>query len=114
MNKTKRKLLELLLLEDNDTTETTNTNSTCEFGGSKTKIVVLQRGWIVVGKFQIDGNYITLTDAKCIRKWGTSKGLGELAMNGATSETTFDPQPDTRFHVLTTIEIIDCNDSKWN
>jgi len=111
MNKTKRALLELLLSDDVETT--TQENNTCEIGGSKTKIVVLQRGWIVVGKFELNGNYVTLTDAKVIRKWGTSKGLGELAMNGATSETTFDPQPDTRFHILTTIEIIDCNDVCW-
>lgn len=106
----KFELIKFLLQDDNN--ETTNIVDNA-LGGSKTKIVVLQRGWIVVGDFELNGNYVTLTNAKCIRKWGTSKGLGELAKNGPTSETTLDEQPDTRFHIMTTIEIIDCVDSNW-
>jgi hypothetical protein len=54
------------------------------------RIVVADRGWIFVGKCvtNSDGT-VTITDAKNIRKWGTSKGLGEL-VNGPLSGTVAD------------------------
>jgi hypothetical protein len=76
-------------------------------------IVILQRGRVVVGRLTIDGDYGTLTDAQCVRYWGTAAGLGELAMNGPTSTTKLDPQPTTRFHVLTSVEIIACAEGVW-
>lgn len=81
--------------------------------GSKWKIVVLQRGWVFVGKFSQEGSKCTLTDAKNIRTWGTTKGLGELASDGPTSSTKLDPVNDVSFHALTTVVMIDCNDSVW-
>ena len=48
------------------------------------KIVVLQRGWIYVGKFERIGNDCKLHNAYNIRSWGTTKGLSEL-VNGVTS-----------------------------
>ena len=50
------------------------------------KIVVLTNGWVLVGK--LDGDM--LTDASVIRRWGTSKGLGELANYGPLKETILD------------------------
>ena len=42
------------------------------------KIVVLQRGWVYIGRFSRTGNDCKLTNASCIRIWGTTKGLAEL------------------------------------
>ena len=57
-------------------------------------IYALERGWVVVGiPTQSDGQ-ITLTDASVVRRWGTSKGLGELAERGALPETKLDPAPE--------------------
>jgi hypothetical protein len=50
------------------------------------KIVILQRGWIYIGRFSRNGNDCQLNNAYCIRTWGTTKGLQEL-VNGATSNT---------------------------
>lgn len=77
------------------------------------RIVILQRGWIYVGKYFQDGDECWLEDAACIRSWGTSKGLGEIAENGPTSNTKLDPNPTVRFHRLTIVATIDCNQSKW-
>jgi hypothetical protein len=81
--------------------------------GSKTKILILQRGWVYVGKPTQAGNIITLHDAKCIRIWGTTNGIGELAEKGPLEKTKLDSCPDVRCHVLTTVAIVDCNDAKW-
>ena len=56
---------------------------------AEVRIVILQRGWVMVGRWHRDGDDITLTDASVIRRWGTSKGLGEL-VNGPLSGTTLD------------------------
>jgi len=42
------------------------------------KIVVLDRGFVYVGHVKLDGDFVTITGAKNLRKWGTTKGLGEL------------------------------------
>ncbi len=40
------------------------------------KIVVLQRGWVMIGKFERNGSECKLHNASVIRCWGTTKGLG--------------------------------------
>ena len=82
-------------------------------GGSKIKIVILQRGWVFIGKFSQNGSMCKLSDAHCIRTWGTTKGLGELAEDGVQTNTKLDKVNDVQFHTLTSIAIIDCNDSVW-
>lgn len=76
-------------------------------------IVILQRGRVIVGRLTLDGDYGVLTDAQCVRRWGTTAGLGQLAAQGPQENTTLDPQPVTRFHVLTSVEIIACNEAAW-
>jgi hypothetical protein len=34
-------------------------------------------------------------------------------MNGPLQNTVLDPCPDVRFHILTVVATIDCEDSKW-
>lgn len=78
------------------------------------KIVVLQRGWVYVGRFSRTGNDCKLENASCIRTWGTTKGLQEL-VNGATSKTVLDKCEGTvEFDYLTVVHTINCNKEKWN
>lgn len=85
-----------------------------EVGGSEVKIVVLQRGWVFVGKFSQEGSTCKLTDAYNIRSWGTTKGLGELAEGGPIKDkTNLDKVNDVAFHELTSVVIIDCDDKIW-
>jgi hypothetical protein len=82
---------------------------------SPIKIVILQRGWVVIGKYAEEENDMCiLTDAYVIRAWGTSNGLGELALEGKQSNTKLDKTGVVRFHKLTTVGIIDCVEKKWN
>lgn len=83
-------------------------------GGSKIKIVILQRGWVMIGRFSQNGAQCVIDDANVVRRWGTSKGLGELASNGPLTSTVLDPTPQVKFHELTVIQVIDCEDEKWD
>lgn len=78
------------------------------------KIVILQRSWIMVGRFERNGSDCKLHDASVIRTWGTSKGVGELAGSGPNSNTILDPCNGTvEFDYLTVIATIACVESKW-
>ena len=78
------------------------------------KIVILQRGWVLVGKFSQDGPKCRLDNAAVIRKWGTTKGLGEIADGGPTKDTVLDKTPPVEFHELTVIAMIQCRVEKWD
>ena len=43
-----------------------------------TKIVILQRGWIMIGRLERNGSDCKLHNAATIRSWGTTKGLGDI------------------------------------
>jgi len=81
---------------------------------SNWKIVVLDRGYVVVGNVEFDGNYVVVTDCSTIRFWGTTRGLGEIAFGGPTEKTKLDAQPTTRVHELQVVQMIDCEVEKWN
>lgn len=76
------------------------------------RIVVLQRGWVVVGDVTIEGQVFVIADARVIRKWGTTKGLGELR-NGPLADTVLDDAGTVRAHVLGVVLTIDVDASKW-
>lgn len=78
------------------------------------KIVILQRGWVLVGKFEKNGSDCKLHQASVIRSWGTTKGLGELAENGPLSSTKLDPCFGVvEFDYLTVVASISVNEAKW-
>jgi len=78
------------------------------------RIVILQRGWVMVGKYQREGDNCQLLDACVIRNWGTTKGLGEIASEGPTKDTKLDPCNGlVEFHRLTEICNVICNEEKW-
>lgn len=80
---------------------------------SPVKIVILQRGWVFVGRYSKTGSDCLLENAHCIRQWGTTKGLGEL-VDGPTSKTLLDDAGTVRFHELGIIALIDANEEKWS
>ena len=77
------------------------------------KIVVLQRGWVLVGKFKRDGSDCELSNASVVRIWGTDKGLGELS-EGPLEQTKLDPcNGVVKFDILTMVFSIDVNGDAW-
>jgi hypothetical protein len=81
--------------------------------GNPIRIAVLQRGWVAVGRFAKEGEECALTGASIIRRWGTTKGLGEIARGGPTDQTVLDPAEPIRYHPLTAVLHMDCNEEKW-
>lgn len=68
-----------------------NTGTTTIVVSENRSIIVLQSGWVFVGTKEHETEQtITYSDAATIRVWGTTKGLGELAINGATATTVLD------------------------
>lgn len=48
---------------------------------------------VLIGRYSRDPetDECTLTDAKVIRRWGTTQGLGQLAKKGPQTNTVLDP-----------------------
>lgn len=84
-----------------------------EFAGDY-KIVVLQRGWVMIGKFERNGSDCKLHQASVIRNWGTKKGLGELAAEGKKKDTVLDSCGGlVEFDYLTVVATIAVNEDLW-
>ena len=78
------------------------------------KIAILQRGWVMIGRFERKGDDCFLHDASVIRNWGTTKGLGEIAKNGPTSSTKLDKcYGEVEFDNLTKVATISVNQEIW-
>jgi hypothetical protein len=77
------------------------------------KIVVLQRGWVYIGRFERNGNDCKLHNAYNIRVWGTTKGLPEL-VNGVTKDTKLDKcEGIVEFDWFTVVHTITVNKNSW-
>ena len=78
------------------------------------KIVILQRGWVMVGRFEKNGDDCKLHNASVIRVFGTTQGLGEIAKGGPTSTTKLDKCFGVvEFDKLTIVATIACSEEKW-
>ncbi len=74
------------------------------------RIVILQRGWVVVGRVFQSGVELRVENGYVVRVWGTSKGLGEIATNGPTEKTILDPIPTLIAHEGSVIAQIQCSE----
>lgn len=90
-----------------ETTVTTETTT------APLQIAVLDRGFVYVGHCSLDGGFLTVADARCVRRWGTSGGLGELAQKGPQSATKLDATGTVRAPMTALIHLIDCNPAAW-
>ena len=76
------------------------------------KIAVLDRGFVYVGRVKVDADFLVISNAKNIRIWGTSKGLGEL-VSGPLKGTKLDQVGTVRAPLRAVISLIDVVESKW-
>lgn len=62
------------------------------------QIVVVEQGWVFLADDVRDVDNATdallLEAASVIRVWGTTEGLGEIALRGPTKDTILDPCGD--------------------
>lgn len=78
------------------------------------RIIVLQRGWNLIGRFSEDEKgFVIHEPCYVIRRWGTTGGLGQLAIEGPQQETILDKTPNVRGHIDALIFTIDVDESKW-
>ncbi len=79
------------------------------------RIVIVQSGWVFVGNYELDRelNCVRLTNASCIRVWGTSAGLGQLALKGVQKETILDPAGVVDVPINSVVATLKCNPSVW-
>ena len=82
-------------------------------GEEKLVVAVLQRGWVVVGRYSQTRDIARLTDAAVVRRWGTSKGLGELAASGPLENTRLDNCPPITFHVREAVMVMEADENAW-
>jgi len=69
------------------------------------RIVVADRGWVFAGRCvdNEDGS-VTIYNADNIRRWGTTRGLGEL-VDGPLPDTVLDPYGTVRTRALAEIRL---------
>lgn len=77
------------------------------------RIVVLNRGWVVVGKYERDGDEVIIRSASVIRRWGTTKGIGEIAAGGPTKDTKLDPAGEVRARAQGVVLTLAADPGKW-
>lgn len=80
------------------------------------QIVVADRGFVFVGNTKHDNDGVTITDAKCLRVWGTDSdkpGLGWLALHGPTSRTKADPSGVVRVPLHSLVATFDTDGALW-
>lgn len=81
---------------------------------TKIQILILQRGWNIIGRYREEKDEFVCEDSKVIRYWGTTKGLGELALEGPTEKTKLDETGTVRSLKTTIVARIDVDESKWS
>ena len=78
------------------------------------KIIILQRGWVMIGRLERNGSECKLHDSHVINHWGTTEGLGELAHKGCLPETKLNKNYGiVEFDYLTVVASIACSEEAW-
>jgi hypothetical protein len=80
---------------------------------SQIQIAVIDSGWVMVGRLKLNASVATLENASVIRVWGTSKGLGQIALDGPTAETKLDKIGTVQVERSQLKFLIECDDKKW-
>lgn len=78
------------------------------------RIAVLDRGFVYVGRCRWEGDFLVIRGARNVRYWGTTQGLGQLALSGPTDKTKLDAAGTVRVPVRALIHLIDTEESAWN
>jgi hypothetical protein len=73
------------------------------------QIVIAQWGWVFVGDVTETKSELILDDAAVVRRWGTTRGLGQLATEGPTQKTVLDPCGTVRIRLTAVIATMDCH-----
>lgn len=76
-------------------------------------IVIATYGWVFVGRRDPEAAGLRLVEASCVRRWGTTKGLGQLALSGQQKGTTLDYVGEVHLPTPSVVAWLVCDESKW-
>jgi hypothetical protein len=76
-------------------------------------LVVADKGFVWVGEAVTTDEWVEITGARCVRRWGTTEGLNELAHKGPLTNTRLDAAADLKVSRKALIVIIPCEAEKW-
>lgn len=78
------------------------------------RVVVLQRGWVVVGHARRFGPRVVVSKCAVVRRWGTTLGLGQLASGGPIAgKTVLDACPDVECLEQEIVLSMKCATGAW-
>ena len=78
----------------------------------KKVILVATQGFVFEGVMENKDGFAHLTDASCIRVWGTDAGLGQLAVSGWQAGTVRDFCGVVDVPMANVVAIIECKGGK--
>jgi hypothetical protein len=78
-----------------------------------THIVVVESGWVFAAVLEESDTHISSSDCAVIRSWGTTNGLGELALKGPTKETVLDMCNITHIPKTKVLFTMECAPLVW-
>lgn len=78
------------------------------------EIVVVKEGWVLIGRVTPLAGELQIEGCSVIRRWGTTRGLAELANEGMTQLTVIEPAVDVVLVPnLSVIMRMVCKEEKW-
>lgn len=72
------------------------------------EIIVITNGFVLIGDVTVAESTYIVKEASVIRRWGTTKGLGQIALKGPTSTTVLDPCGTVEVEKHATLMRIQC------
>jgi hypothetical protein len=77
------------------------------------QIILGMERWNWVGIVSRDGDYVVINNAYNIRRWGTTEGLGEIALKGPRPDTILDFYGTVRIIVFGVVGSVECAEEPW-
>ena len=74
------------------------------------QLAVVDNGFVYVGHILRDGDYYVITKGFNVRKAGTTKGFGQLAIEGPLNERARDPVPNVLVPVKRLCHFLECSE----
>lgn len=78
------------------------------------QIVAIDNGFVFVGEVVVSGSWVEMYSASSVRRYGTTKGLPQLASEGPQRETQLDEVSGLlKFPLARLVFIMECNRESW-
>lgn len=77
------------------------------------KIVVLEHGFVYIGRVEMFGEDVAIHSARSLIRWGTQNHLGQL-INGPLENTKLGDPCEVLSRLSQVIHLIEVNQDAWN